>query len=400
MHDAHFADGFDGPEKVAFGLGPAQLLTVVVGLLLAYLALQAPLPPFVSATASVVLATGSAVLGWFRIEGRPVTDWLLRGGHYLLRRHSGSAMFTNRPPSTELFAPASRPPLARVTARTADARAPTAGPTLLAGEWPPSPPPAGRRANAGRVITFFSLNGGSGRTTLATEVGCLLADRFRPAPAASTRRERLDVVLLDLDALAASVATRLGLPQPTPWEYSTGGGPADPVTARLMEHRSGLRLLLGPPKPLQTRAQQLELARVERLALRLRARGDHIVIIDIGTDLGPMARWGLEACDQIYIVFTPTAGGVLDAYRSTEMLRRLGHRDKLAYVVNRCPQQARLDEVMADLGGHVVAAVPPDEGFAVAEAHQEPLALAGTAPAMPAISLLAAHVCAGLQVSP
>ena len=51
------------------------------------------------------------------------------------------------------------------------------------------------------------------------------------------------------------------------------------------------------------------------------------------------------------MTLTPTARGVLDAYRSTALLRRLGLRDRIGYVVNRWRPGIDLDEVMADLGG-------------------------------------------------
>ena len=44
MAEIDFADGFDTPEPLAWGLTPVQLGTVAAGAVLAYLALHSPSP--------------------------------------------------------------------------------------------------------------------------------------------------------------------------------------------------------------------------------------------------------------------------------------------------------------------------------------------------------------------
>ncbi len=91
---------------------------------------------------------------------------------------------------------------------------------------------------------------------------------------------------------------------------------------------------------------------------------------------------------------TPTAGGVLDAYRSTAALRRLGLRERIRYVVNRSRGDHDLAETMTDLGGRIEAEVPEDEVFAWAESRHRPAALAGAGPAAAALERLAASIAA------
>ena len=71
-----------------------------------------------------------------------------------------------------------------------------------------------------------------------------------------------------------------------------------------------------------------------------------------------MNTTALCACDDVFVVVVPTAGGVHDAYRSTEALRRLGLRHQLRYIVNRSRASTDLGEPMADLGGQVIARHP------------------------------------------
>jgi MinD-like ATPase involved in chromosome partitioning or flagellar assembly len=242
---------------------------------------------------------------------------------------------------------------------------------------------------APRRVTFFSLKGGSGRTTLATEVACVLAARGRHLAADGTVRP-LSVALLDLDLASATVAVRLGIAQPTLSDYLARGGEPTHLDACMVRHRSGLRVLLGPPKPVATGPAALEPARVAEILHRLERDGAHFVVIDVGADLGAVTTWVLSAVHDVFVVVTPTAGGVQDAYRSTEALRRLGLGHKLRYVVNRAREGSAFDEVMGDLGGRIAATIPYDPAVEEAENHHRVAALDGDGPAGAALHELAA----------
>jgi CO dehydrogenase nickel-insertion accessory protein CooC1 len=88
-----------------------------------------------------------------------------------------------------------------------------------------------------------------------------------------------------------------------------------------------------------------------------------VVVVDFDCDLGDHCRDLLARCDQLLVTLTPTAGGVLDAYRSTALLRRLGLRERIGHVVNRWRPGLDLREVMADLGGEIMAEIPDDQAF-------------------------------------
>ncbi len=70
-----------------------------------------------------------------------------------------------------------------------------------------------------RRLTFFSLSGGTGRTTLAVEVAGFLAGRMGSPVGAGGRPPR--VALLDLDLLNARAGIRLGVPLPSGGTCST-----------------------------------------------------------------------------------------------------------------------------------------------------------------------------------
>jgi hypothetical protein len=80
---------------------------------------------------------------------------------------------------------------------------------------------------------------------------------------------------------------------------------------------------------------------------------------------------------------------VLDAYRSTTALRRLGLRERIDYIVNRCTGPIQLGEVMGDLDGAVVAEIPQNAAFVTAENRHTVAALDDRGPVAAAIARLA-----------
>jgi len=60
MDQIEFADGFDRPDTLAFGLGAGQLAVVMVGALAAYSLLRSPLPPAVVDPVAVAIAAAAA----------------------------------------------------------------------------------------------------------------------------------------------------------------------------------------------------------------------------------------------------------------------------------------------------------------------------------------------------
>jgi CO dehydrogenase nickel-insertion accessory protein CooC1 len=134
---------------------------------------------------------------------------------------------------------------------------------------------------------------------------------------------------------------------------------------------------------------------VNRLAAAvddLERRGCDTIVLDVAGDLSALTRWALQSSHDIFVVVTPTAGGVHDAYRSTEALRRLGLRHRLRYVINRGSGIPALAEALLDLGGTVVAEVPDDPELGRAEMDHRLLGLEGSGPTAAALRALAAIV--------
>jgi hypothetical protein len=201
MDQIEFADGFDRPDTLAFGLGAGQLAVVMVGALAAYSLVRSPLPPAVVDPIAVAIALAAAGLGWLRVAGRPALDWAVFAGLFWMRPRRGTTRWElaaatpadgssdgegGRSRVLELFgkpqASSGTPPGDRGKCDTDAAPPPDTPPgdgrksDPAAAASSPSPADPNRvilrpksRADGARRVTFFSLRGGTGRSTLATE---------------------------------------------------------------------------------------------------------------------------------------------------------------------------------------------------------------------------------------
>jgi len=454
-----FADGFDVPEPLAWGLTPAQLGVVVTGTVLAYLALRSPLPRFAAVLLAVAAAMAGLTAALARYEGRTLISWAPAAARFWTRPRRGLLTIVDgsgRPCRSDArtallagvtgsgTAPRETPrawtatPAAEVGACELWSRLPlvllpepalrAGGGEAAAGSWPggdrgvetvagvdPRPavarrsagPPALHLADSGlieapawlaatpaggpggppwlgaprdplpapgtalrtaRRLTFFSLGGGTGKTTLAVEVAGLLADQGRRrAGRGAPGLPR--VALVDLDLTSPRAGLRLGVPAPTAWDL-TEANLVGPAVGRLLAvHGSGLQVMPGPACLLPSGSTD-RIDVVRRLAAavaELEARGCDTIVLDVAGDLSALTRWALEGAQDIFVVLTPTAGGIQDAYRSTQALRQLGLRHRLRYVVNRHRAEPLIAEAMGDLGGVVIAEIPDDPALELAE---------------------------------
>ena len=396
MEQIEFADGFDAPDQLAFGLGAGQLVVVMVGALAAYSLLRSSLPAAISGSAAALIAAVAAGLGWLRVAGRPALDWAVFAGLFWLRPRRGTTRCEAAVASVPAWFDAAEPegeghdgsalpidddagaePSAPIlhlfgTRQVAPLRAPST----------PAEPAAPRRRDGARRITFFSLRGGTGRSTLATELACLLAaSRSDSAPAPK-------VALVDLDLRSPSVAVRLGAPEKTLLDYALAQPEDRRVTDFMVTHASGAHVLLGPQSAVNPE-WPVTPALLREVLRELDMETFDLAVLDVSPDLSPLTTTALSACDDVFVVVVPTAGGVQDAYRSTEALRRLGLRHQLRYIVNRSRPGTDLSEPMADLGGQLIADIPDDDSVVTAENAHRLVGLDDAGPAAVALRRLA-----------
>lgn len=410
MDPIEFADGFDRPDRIAFGLSGGQLAVVMVGALSAYSLVRSPLPAAFADPVAVLLVGLAAGLGWLRVAGRPVLDWAIFAGLFLLRPRRGvvrCAMAVEAVPSwfAAPGAPATEP--RAFVRRISSAPEPTPivpSPAPIIELFAPRQTRAAREPGGGmnvsltarrdgsRRVTFFSLRGGTGRSTLATELACILA---------SSRGEDVDapkVALIDLDLRSPTVGVRLGAPDQTLLDYALAPPEDRGVTDFMITHSSGVRVLLGPQRAVNP-DWPVTPALLREVLRELDMEGFDLVVLDVSPDLSPLTTAALSACDDVFVVVVPTAGGVQDAYRSTEALRRLGLRHQLRYIVNRSRPGTDLAEPMADLGGQLVGDIPDDDTVVTAENAHRLVGLDESGPAAIALRRLARRIGSELRAA-
>ncbi|MFN2452293.1 MAG: hypothetical protein ABR541_08070 [Candidatus Dormibacteria bacterium] len=83
MEPVRFADGFDGPDRVAFGLSSGALGVVAAGLALGYLILHSPLPGPVAVAVAVLIVAVAAAVGWGSWAGRSALAWAVAAGRFV-----------------------------------------------------------------------------------------------------------------------------------------------------------------------------------------------------------------------------------------------------------------------------------------------------------------------------
>ena len=431
MRGVRIPHDLDGDDQFVLGLSVTRLAALVLGLLAAYTILHLSLPAPVQLGSAGLAALSGAAIAWVRPEGRSLIHWALAAIEFRFGHQIGAdTESSHRAGSDERLRPGSHlingagSHLSVVTPRIqsiSNDRMPVTLPTMLEDDDVIELPEAGndtaQRAEADddeepaepapvylggtQVITFFSAKGGTGRTTLATEVAALLAMKGRYRESPTSRPQPLRVALIDFDLASANVSARLGLAQPTMLDYLydlTIGHP-DPGDY-LVEHLStGLRVLLGPSKCLAgDRSDLFGITQAAQILSMLKAAGYQFLILDIAATLGDLETYLLETASRIYCVVNPTAGSVQSLYRGVEALRRIGLGPKLQYVANKMRDGFSLAEPMGDLSGSLVACIPYDPAFDTAENRHEPIVTRSVGAAGEALRRLAASVYPALQL--
>lgn len=366
MDGIQFADGFDTPDRVAFGLGAPQLIAVAAGALLALGLVHLPVPGAISVPAAAMVVFSAAALGWLRVAGRPLLDWAVFALGHVIRPREGTLVAVTSGARGRVHTPAVRRSAGLASSNIV--RLPLRPDPAPAMGSAAAPRPPGR-TGAHRIV-FFSLKGGTGRTTLSTEAAAWLAGRIDNGS---------ESVLIDCDLRSASVGGRLGLAGVGIVDYAMAQPDERRLESFMARHQCGMRVLLGPGQPANP-AWPVTPAVLREVLRELDLSGAVTVVVDVSADLNDLTRAALRAADEVLVVVVPTTTGILDAYRTTEQLRRLGLRERIGYVVNRTRGSLDVSVAMRDLGGEVIAEIPEDGTLVDAENAHWPAVL-GTASA-------------------
>jgi pilus assembly protein CpaE len=205
----------------------------------------------------------------------------------------------------------------------------------LVGDTGPSGP-------TGRIITVLSPKGGSGKTTVASNlaVGLAVAEPNQAA-------------VVDLDLQFGDIATALGLtPQHTLVDAVRAPGPMDGMALKsfLTPHRTDLWAMCGPETPAEGEEVSADQAKqmVETLADEFR-----YVVVDTGAGLDEHTLSVLESSTDLVLVCALDVTSVRSLRKEIAALEQLGMTYQQRHlVINRADSKVGLDlrDVEATLG--------------------------------------------------
>ena len=213
-------------------------------------------------------------------------------------------------------------------------------------------------STGGQIVSFFSPKGGSGCTTLATNVAIGLAQRGHK------------VVLVDGSFQFGDIAVLLGLrPQRTIIDLADTMDDIDAemINSVLNRHETGLEVLLAPPRP-----EMAEMVTVDvyEAILKQLAQMFDFVVVDTPSALADPCLLALEMSHKIVLVSQQSLATLANIRRFFELMKQIGFDfQKILIVVNRAHDRFGIS--VADIGDAmkrpVLASVALDE-FAVAQA--------------------------------
>ncbi len=187
-------------------------------------------------------------------------------------------------------------------------------------------------APRGRVVTVFSAKGGCGKTTLATNLAAVLADRGRR-----------EVCLVDLDLAFGDVAIALQLfPAHTIADAVPLGGQVDftAVQALLTPHSPGLTCLVAPVDP--GSAGTIPAALISRILEVLRENFDY-VIVDTPPAFDDQVLAAFDLSDVIALIATLDIPALKNLKLTLETMQLLNYpRERWRIVLNRADSKVGL----------------------------------------------------------
>lgn len=215
------------------------------------------------------------------------------------------------------------------------------------------PPPAARSGPAkhGRVITVFGPKGGTGKTTVATNLAVQLVE------------SGASVVLLDASVRFGDCAAFLRLrPERTLFDLAGVPGEIDTslIEGVLTEHSSGIRVLAAPTDALD--AEKLDGDTISK-AIRALRRVFDVILVDTAPALDDFTLVALAEADVAFLVTSLELPAVKNAKLCLSTLDRLHlGLEKVHIILNRANSKVGFppDEVSRALGRDIVATLSSD----------------------------------------
>jgi pilus assembly protein CpaE len=288
-----------------------------------------------------------------RLPTTPIIMMSVHGEAESLRRAmlAGAREFLVKPFSGDEFATSIRAVHEKEMARSAQ----------LAAALPAAPAPVedltATDLDEHQVVAVFSPKGGSGRTTIATNLALALQ-----------RETGGRVCLLDANLQFGDIGVLLNL---NPKNRSVidaveGGEPdGDIIDSVVIDHSTGIRVLLAPPSP--EGADLVTPAYLRKIVDRLRETHDWVVV-DLPAALNDHSLTVMDAADTILVVSALEITTIKNVRLFLEVADQLEYdRRKIRLVINRSDtaQGIRIQDVEASIRRPIDGTIVSDGRLAV-----------------------------------
>jgi pilus assembly protein CpaE len=208
-----------------------------------------------------------------------------------------------------------------------------------------------------QVIAVFSPKGGAGRTTLAVNMALALR-----------RETNQRVALVDANLQFGDVGVLLNLnpKNKSVLDAVEGGEPdRDIIESVMVDHSTGIRVLLAPPSP--EGADLVTAGYLRKIVDMLRQNHDWVVV-DLPSGLNDHTLGVLDAADQILVVAALEITTIKNVRLFLEVADQLDYeRSKIRLVINRsdASQGIRIGDVEASIRRSIDGTIVSDGRLAV-----------------------------------
>jgi pilus assembly protein CpaE len=181
-------------------------------------------------------------------------------------------------------------------------------------------PPVGKE---GKVIAVYSMRGGVGVTTVATNLTAGISQLWNKPTA-----------LVDLVLMGGQSALTMNLPLRNTWA-NLGEVPIEDIDTQLMQilllsHESRARVLAAPYSPEQ--GELISAEKVSHVLALLKSLHDY-VIIDLPHDFSETTLAGLDATDELLVLLAPELASVRSTSLTLETLYSLNFSSENIHLV-------------------------------------------------------------------
>ena len=213
--------------------------------------------------------------------------------------------------------------------------------------------PAGPSSDGGVVVAVFSPKGGVGRTTVAVNLAVAAASIGSKRVALMDGSFQFgDVgVLLNLNPKSKSIADLVP---------ELDAGEIESIDTFIIDHSSGVRVLLAPPSP--EAAEHVSASHAKRVLERLRAEHD-VTIVDCPATFNDTTLAILDEADVILTILSLEITSIKNMRLFMEVTDQLGYgSDKIRIVLNRADAALgiRVSDVENSIGRKVQHTIVSD----------------------------------------